>query len=428
MDEIEGFELKLLADYESGFRPLFVRNPTTTIYTVPRCIREVKPEAYNYRYQYFGITLDELYPRPELEDRHLLSHMHSILPQNRSKTFKDYLFAMNEVRDQIRECYLVETKVDFKCLIALVLSCCHILDVLLLFFKGELTPQVDQLCSTGLQDLCMDMLLVQSQVPFFALQKIYCILDLDHSLYPSLVELCLIFFKEFLDFNKPVDPMTSESTHHLLHLVHYHFLTVETRSYIPSRPIRRQPLIIHPIPSVRRLLDAGIQFKKNQTIGLSNIIFEGDVLEIPYLHIDNHTEILLRNMIAWEQCHPRVGAYFTSYAIFMDFIINTAEDIEILNRHGILEQTLGSEEQVASIFNGLSTNVFYNGDENDFLPIVCRKLNDYRPNPINIVRANLINNYFGNPWTAIPVATTLFVVILTITQTIFFVYVYFHPR
>ncbi|XP_068639614.1 UPF0481 protein At3g47200-like [Aristolochia californica] len=389
---IEGFDRQLLDDFKSGFRPLFVRDPTTTIYAVPERIYKLKPKIYDDRYQYFGIVMDfdEFYPRSSLSDLHMLAHMQSILSRNGKNTFEDYLSAMEQMRDGISECYLEEIRVDFKCLIALVLSCCHILDVLLLFFEGELTPQVDQRCSTALHELRTDMLLVQSQIPFFALQKIYDMLDIDQSIYPSLTDLSLHFFKEFFQFNQ-------------------------------------QPSTISPIPCARRLRDAGIKLKKKKTTGFSNITFHRGVLEIPYLHVDNYTEVLLRNLIAWEQCHPNVGAYFTGYGIFMDFIINTAEDVEILNRLGILEQTLGSEEEVASVFNGLSTNIFYVADENDLLPIVCEELNKYCEDKFNIWKANLINDYFGSPWAIISVVAAIVLLFLTATQTFFSAFAYFRP-
>ncbi|XP_068639617.1 UPF0481 protein At3g47200-like [Aristolochia californica] len=442
---IEGFDRQLLDDFKSGFRQLFVRNSTTTIYSVPKRIYKLKPKIYNDRYQYFGIVMnfDKFYPRSSLSNLHMLAHMQSILSRDGKNTFEDYLSAMEQMRERIRKCYLVEIRVDFKCFIALVLSCCHILDVLLLFFEGKLTPQVDLSCSTALHELCTDMLLVQSQIPFFALQKIYDMLDLDHSLYPSLTDLSLHFFKEFFQFNQQVDPMPSDQIHHLLHLVHYHLLPpnyflkqqgskssflshcLEFPISIPSPS--KQPRTISPIPCARRLRDAGIKLKKKKTIGFSNITFHRGVLEIPYSHVDNYTEVLLRNLIAWEQCHPNVGAYFTGYGIFMDFIINTAEDVEILNRLGILEQTLGSEEEVASVFNGLSTNIFYVEHENDLLPSVCEELNKYCQDKFNIWKANLINDYFGNPWAIISVVAAIVLLFLTATQTFFSAFAYFRP-
>ncbi|KAG9441113.1 hypothetical protein H6P81_016967 [Aristolochia fimbriata] len=449
--EIEDFDGQLLKDFKSGFRPLFVRNSTTTIYVVPQRIYMLKPKLYEDRYQYFGIVMnfDKFYPRSRLNNLHMLAHMQSILSRNRNNTFEGYLAAMNAMRLRIKQCYLVKIRINFKTLIALVLSCCHILDVLLLFFEGRLLPHVDQGCSTAIHELCMDMLLVQSQVPFFALQKIYDMLDLDQSVYPSLTNLCLHFFKEFLEFNEEVDPMPSNEIHHLLHLVHYHLLPSNNshtqglkrlffskmkcwrrrrqRKLPTSLSPSKRPHMISPIPAARRLQDAGVKFRKKKTNGFSNITFHRGVLEIPQLHVDNYTEILLRNLIAWEQCHPNVGVYFTSYGIFMDFIINTAEDVEILNRYGILEQTLGSEEEVASIFNGLSTNIFYIEDKDDFLPGVCNELNRYCQDKFNLWKANLMNDYFGNPWAIISVIAAIFLLILTSVQTFFSAYAYFRP-
>ncbi|XP_068639613.1 UPF0481 protein At3g47200-like [Aristolochia californica] len=445
LEGIQGFDRQLLDHFKSGFQPLLVRNPTATIYTVPKRIYKLKPKIYHNRYQYFGIVMNfnNFYPSKNLKDLHMLAHMNSILSRNVNNTFEHYLLAMKQMRERIRQCHLVKIRVDFKCLIALVLSCCHILDVILLFFEDKLTPQVDETCSTALRELRTDMLLVQSQIPFFALQKIYDMLHLDHSVYPSLTHLSLHFFKEYFQFNQQVDPMPSDKIHHLLHLIHYHLLPpnyflkqqgskslflshcLELPISVPSPS--KQPRTIYPIPCARRLRDAGIKLKKKKTAGFSNITFHRGVLKIPCLLLDNYTEVLLRNLIAWEQCHPNVGAYFTGYGIFMDFIINTAEDVDILSRHRILEQTLGSEEEVASVFNGLSTNIFYSQQENDLLPSVCEEINKYCENKFNIWKANLINDYFGNPWAIISVVAAIVLLFLTATQTFFAAFAYFRP-
>ncbi|XP_068640236.1 UPF0481 protein At3g47200-like [Aristolochia californica] len=452
LNEVEDFDKNLLEDIKVGFRPLFFRNEATSIYVIPRIIYNVKSQQYRVRSTYFNVAWDfeSTYPRQSLNDLHISAHVQSILVRNPARTFEEYVLAMSAMKEQIRLSHLARIKVDFKCLCALVMSCCQILDCLLLFYEGRLVPQVDQVCSAGLQDLWIDMLLVDNQVPFYALQKLYDMV-LPDSQYPPLVELSLHFFDQFLEFKNGQTPiMESGSVLHLLHLVHSHLLPTNSpqeslgfmqlffnkiKSLIPSRPppelpVRRQSsriLTIEPIPCARRLQDAGIKLRKKRTTGFSNITFHRGVLEIPHLRLDNNTETLLRTMVAWEQCHLNAGAYFTSYAIFMDYIINTAEDVEILNNHGIIEQTLGSEELVASVFNGLGTNIVFIGDENDFLPHLCRDLNRYCRKRFNIWWAKLLTDYFSNPWTILSVIAAIFLLILTAVQTFFSAFAYFRP-
>ncbi|XP_068646101.1 UPF0481 protein At3g47200-like [Aristolochia californica] len=453
LNEIENFDKDLLKDIKVGFRPLFYRNASTSIYVIPRIIYNVKPQQYRVRSTYFNVAwnFESTYPRQSLNDLHISAHVQSILIRNPARRFEDYLLAMNEMRERIRVSHLVRIKVDFKCLSVLVMSCCQILDCLLLFNEGKLVPQVDQVCSAGLQDLWIDMLLVDNQVPFFALQKLYEMV-LPDSQYPSLVALCISFFGQFLEFKNGESPlMNSGSVLHLLHLVHSHLLPTNSpqeppgqiqlffnkikSTLMPSRPPPELPrhrqssslMTIEPIPCARRLQDAGIKVRKKRTTGFSNITFHRGVLEIPRLHIDNNTESLLRTLVAWEQSHLTAGSYFSGYAIFMDYMINTVEDVEILNYHGIIEQTLGSEEQVASVFNGLGTNIVFIGGENDLLPHLCRDLNIYYRKRFNIWWAKLMTDYFSNPWTILSVVAAIVLLIMTAVQTFFSSYGYFRP-
>ncbi|KAG9441579.1 hypothetical protein H6P81_017433 [Aristolochia fimbriata] len=456
LSEIGEFDGELLKDIKVGFRPLFYKNAGTSIYDIPTNLGNVKPQQYRVRSTYFnlGWNFEKTYPRPKLHDLHISAHVHSILLRNPDRSFEDFLLAMNAMKERIRVAHLVRIRVNFKCMSTLVLSCCQILDCLLLYYDGKLVPQVDQVCSAGLQDLWIDMLLVNNQIPFFALQKLYDMVIGPESQYPSLVDLSLHFFAQFLEFKSRETPlMESEAVLHLLHLVHTHLLPINSpheppgalrlffnkikSTVFPSRsppppqlPLTRESarvIIIEPIPCARRLQEAGVKLRKKQSSGFSNITFHRRTLEIPHLRIDNNTETLLRTLVAWEQCHLDAGGYFTSLAIFMDFLINTAEDVEILNKLGIIEQTLGSEEQVASVFNGLGTNVVFIGDETDFLPHLCTDLNTFCRKRFNIWWAKLLTDYFGNPWTILSVIAAIVLLIMTAGQTFFSVFGYFRP-
>lgn len=56
------------------------------------------------------------------------------------------------------------------------------------------------------------------------------------------------------------------------------------------------------VPSVAELHQAGVPFELGSGKNLLNIKFQKGILEIPSLQIDDSTEILLRNLKAFEQC------------------------------------------------------------------------------------------------------------------------------
>ncbi|XP_068639624.1 UPF0481 protein At3g47200-like [Aristolochia californica] len=438
-----------------------MEDPTISIYTVPDPIRNVDSDAYERRYMTLAIdTPYDLKLKTSKGHDAVLCHAHghllSILNWNRALSLNDYMLAMTKLKDQIKGCHHNDITIDSARQVLMIYKSCFIVDVLLLFYEGRLTSSVDSTCgSIYSQILWIDFLLVENQLPFLVLEKVFDMAVVDKSRYPSLVDIALYFFDHFMerDLQKPV--MVSKSVHHLLHLVHHHLLPLHPPQHLNQKshpltnlifsklrsviPLRHSPptllpkhnqakqlFVIKPIPSAKRLKDTGIKFKKREGTGFQNVCFDSrhGVLEIPSLSIHSNTKILLRNLTAWEQCHSAACAYFTAYAIFMDYIVKTDEDTEILVQSGIIEHSFCSNKDVTPVFNGLSTNLGYIGLEDSFLPHICNELNKYCHNPYHIWWANLMTFYFGNPWTIILATTIIILIVFTFTQTFFSNYSY----
>ncbi|MCL7049527.1 hypothetical protein MKW94_017085 [Papaver nudicaule] len=108
------------------------------------------------------------------------------------------------------------------------------------------------------------------------------------------------------------------------------------------------------IPNVTELKRAGVRFKKGSTEGSAlDIKFNDGVLVIPPIIIQDKTELLFRNIIAYEQCSEGRDMYMTSYAFLMDSLIDSAQDVEMLRNKGIITNILGSDEDVSNLFNKL---------------------------------------------------------------------------
>ncbi|KAL7194536.1 hypothetical protein ACSBR1_034878 [Camellia fascicularis] len=74
--------------------------------------------------------------------------------------------------------------------------------------------------------------------------------------------------------------------------------------------------------------------------------------------IDDTTKSILLNSVACEACPDSVTDFgVTSYICFMDSLIDHAEDVKVLRSKGILLNFLGSDQQVADIFNEIATEL-----------------------------------------------------------------------
>nr|GLL37220.1 UPF0481 protein At3g47200-like [Ipomoea trifida] len=181
------------------------------------------------------------------------------------------------------------------------------------------------------------------------------------------------------------------------------------------------------IRTASELHEAGVHFKKigniksisyEKTISLFDINFNHGVLEIPSFVLYDSTETFFRNLIAYEQHSPDVHPkYFTDYAVFMDNLINTEKDVNLLRLKDVFINGLGDDKEVTHLFNNLRKGVvcyidnFYYKDVSKELSIHCKK-------PRNVLMAKLRRDYFHSPWAGISTFAAIMLLTLAIAQTI----------
>ncbi|KAH8486176.1 hypothetical protein H0E87_027591 [Populus deltoides] len=136
---------------------------------------------------------------------------------------------------------------------------------------------------------------------------------------------------------------------HLLELFHMHFVDKDAAVDSSKTTLYRY----HPATELRKV---GIHFNPSQTSTFTDVQFIptwlAGRLQIPALTIDDSTKPLLLNLVAYEAClGDNDKLWVTSYICFMDSLIDQPEDVRVLRSQGVLIVTLGSEEEVAKLFN-----------------------------------------------------------------------------
>ncbi|CAL9205536.1 unnamed protein product, partial [Musa hybrid cultivar] len=111
------------------------------------------------------------------------------------------------------------------------------------------------------------------------------------------------------------------------------------------------------IRSAVELHEAGIRFKTSESDSLLDIWFDNGVLSLPKLTVDDNTKYMFLNLMAFERLHVRAGNDVTSFVCFMDHIIDSAKDINLLHYKGIILNAVGSDEAAAELFNRLTKDV-----------------------------------------------------------------------
>ncbi|KAK1270324.1 hypothetical protein QJS04_geneDACA024901 [Acorus gramineus] len=180
------------------------------------------------------------------------------------------------------------------------------------------------------------------------------------------------------------------------------------------------------VRSAMELNEAGVHFKASHSRSLKDVSFHHGVLGLPPIVVDDTTESMLLNLMAFERLHVGVGNQVTSYVFFMDNIIDSSKDVALLTSKEIIQNMLGSDKAVAELFNQMSKDITL--DEKDPLDVVQRKVNKYCKKKCNKWRANLIHTYFRNPWAILSLLAAIFLLALTVTQSVYTILQYYHDN
>ncbi|GKV50382.1 hypothetical protein SLEP1_g57089 [Rubroshorea leprosula] len=172
------------------------------------------------------------------------------------------------------------------------------------------------------------------------------------------------------------------------------------------------------ISSATELNEAGINFKKIKG-RLFDIKFQKGVMSIPTLSVNDDTESILRNLVAYEQCFKGASSKcFTEYLIFMDCLINTGKDVELLCRRRVIDNWLGDHVVVANLFNKLHNSLLISKD-NFSKARMFIEVNKHCKRKWNLWKANIWHNYFNTPWAGISFFYAVFWLLLSVLDTVF---------
>ncbi|KAI5600291.1 hypothetical protein BDE02_01G016700 [Populus trichocarpa] len=183
-----------------------------------------------------------------------------------------------------------------------------------------------------------------------------------------------------------------------------------------TRPHRPKILKRLTTSTAKMLHQDGVKFQSGSDQKLLHIEFNKEFLKIPQFRISDDTEILLRNLQAFEQCHCGDN-YVGNYIHMMDLLVDSPEDVEILVRYGIIENLLSNNEAVSTLFYNLSRENIISS-KNFYFSDVLEDLNNYCGRDWPRWKANLRQNYFQNPWSIFSVIAAAFLLLLTIIQTV----------
>ncbi|GFY82336.1 hypothetical protein Acr_02g0005760 [Actinidia rufa] len=426
--------------------------PSACIYRVPEELRKLKESAYTPQL----VSIGPLHNN----DKHLKSLMHDIKMSYvnsllcrrtdgsevcKLAVLEECVEAMKLSVEDAKKCYTEE--VDNLNEEMLVVDGCFILELLyrykLLTLHKEKTNESKEMLNKEIRDpvfgsslmsitVQYDLLLLENQLPFCVLEKLFYItVDkiLDRPPNYFLFDYVVSYFSHMtrsLERKSTTSNATNcclpsecvlslvghrmnsknedvakqkkskEVYYHILHIVHDHCLP-------PNLPKAKDYSEL--MPSASDLDYAGIKFVAGTGQDLVKVKFtDGPSCHRRYFH---------RARFEIQNCCPGISCYFTSYAFLMDMLVNSAKDVEVLQKAGIIHNYLGADQDASDLFNKLCKEVVL---EKFFFAETCEQATKYSKRCWPTTVAHVRRKYFATPWTFIAFCVAFIVFGMSVTN------------
>ena len=145
-------------------------------------------------------------------------------------------------------------------------------------------------------------------------------------------------------------------------------------------------------------------------------------LDLPRIVVHNGTEDVLRNLLAYEQT-SKAGGEFTMYAVIMDSLIDTPEDLAILTKARVIDNHLGDDKSLVRMWNKLCTNVVIRSCER-WDDMKCNVMQHYR-SPWRSMYVEFHDRYLSRPWLTASVIAAILLLVFTLLQTVYTILGYY---
>ncbi|XP_057960096.1 putative UPF0481 protein At3g02645 [Malania oleifera] len=385
------------------------------IYRVPKRLRRVNEEAYTPQM----VSIGPLHHGKEnflAMEEVKLRYLNKLLDRT-NMILDDCIEEIKKLEADARDCYAENIKLTSDEFVKMMLvDGSFIIEAMLILtgtYASEDTKNHTYFKRWTVVDMRPDMILLENQLPFFILQTIFNLaFPAGKCWNHSLLEISLSFFGDIMMAEKcPKTTLTLEVKH---------FLDLLRLCHLPSS-LRPSPYEFDKfyvsIPKAVELCEAGVVFMKGSLERLLDIHYTPGVLKIPPLVIQQRSEILLRNLMALEQCHYQYDSYITDYIYLMDNLIDTDKDVELLVQNGIIMTFYGDNSRLANLFNNLviettlaTDNYYYYG--------CAKEIKEFCEVPWHKWKATLKRDYLSTPWKVSSTIAAIVLILLTFIQTI----------
>ncbi|KAI3916326.1 hypothetical protein MKW98_004767 [Papaver atlanticum] len=314
-------------------------SPSLCIYIVPEILRKGNENSFEPVLVSIG-PFHHGKQGLEAMEKHKWRYLRALLNRkpNLESVLDDCVKAMKQLEQRARKCYEEPINMSSNEFVEMmIVDGCFTIELFLSYSRKELRQRREPIFANSwmLFSVRSDMILLENQLPFFVLQRLFELVPFPKQCDGSLLELAFRFFRIVIpgDDDDILHEKFSREGNHLLDLVRNTYL-----------------------PSYQKVTP------KQSSETLRNI--------------HNYTNNLLRNLIALELCSVNSTMYITSYVLFMDGLIQSPNDVKVLRQHKIITNCLGNDEMVPEFFKKLVCDQNIIGKDN-FYSGLCEQVNAY---------------------------------------------------
>ncbi|KAL8482673.1 hypothetical protein ACS0TY_025636 [Phlomoides rotata] len=395
------------------------------IYKVPRQWRDVNSKSYEPQKVTIGPYhhgKDEFKPMEEVK----LRNMQSLLDRKPEVGLERYLSTIAGLENRARDCYAEPIRFNAADFIKmLVLDGCFIIELI----RNKVDEIQNYRTFRGLE---WDLVLLENQIPFFVLCELFDLIrgpEQHGWLMMRVLSFCRVVFPGFV-LHMP--ERRSEEVKHILDLIQTNWYP-SPRDNTSTATLHVPSISSILIPTATQLKDANVKFERKEYDIVAKMFRErrgttvfdvefnqdNGLMSMPALVIEDNTESLLRNLIAYEQFFSvKDPAPVTDYALLLDCLIHSSKDVQILCQHGIIQNFMSSDQEVADIVNRLAKNLYYNNNNMMYVDMFNR-INTHHKNRWNRAMAVYHRDYFSSPWAYVSFGAALVLLLLTTAQVVF---------
>jgi hypothetical protein len=387
-------------------------SPEPCIYKVPDPLRKLKKEAYSPQILSIG-PFHHGDEKLQNMEKHKLRYLKEFM-ERANKNLEDLLPVIEDSEESVRQCYAETISLNrYDFLKMILVDASFIVELFYRNWRGAAAwTSYDKVLLKPWLAATMqrDLMLLENQLPFFIIKKLF---DLTFSSQGDLPSFTKLTFEYFKFFNTQKLPPNPEPEPRIMH-----FVDLLRRFYLPESLPKRTGKKVKHVYSAAQLDEKGLKFMADHSRHCLldiDLDYKNGVLKIPHITLDDTTEFYARNLMAFEQCHYPIAAYVTDYFILLDFLIKSEKDVDLLGRKGIMVNGLGNND--ATFINSLGTSIVYSTMSTKYYDI-CIQLKKFYEDPKHGWLASLRRDYFGSPWKAASTTAAVILLILTLIQAV----------